>query len=662
LAAVWCLSALAADSPPPYPPPLLTRGALAPEELQIMDLALESIMLGRADLSFKKDYIDDPFRLAAVQRAMDDPLSLIDWCYDWDAALLAAPDLSEILLRMRNDLAGARSQDQPLAAAGDDRPPPSGIPAAAWLLIRQLDGAVANAMARMDQQVWASVDPADRGYLQRYLLCRFSRDASQDPPAWECPDEEAYGADPRFLSLMEQFPLGALLDISAGLADEVQRAAAELAAQRSAWTVSEPVEFTGHCGRIILGTTAPDVWRWRAETAPVILIDPDGNDVFDGPFGAAGQLADASFPQVCLVLDLAGDDTYRCDGRAQGSAALGIAVQFDLAGRDTYRAGNFSHGCGMFGVGLLVDSSGDDLYEADLLVQGAGACGAGILLDGSGGDTYRAGFYAQGFGYTRGFGLLADRDGYDCYYAGSRHHAWPTWGPFMMSCAQGYGMGIRPAASGGIGVLHDRNGKDAYIAEVFSQGGSYWYGIGALIDDAENDQYVAQVYSQGAGVHLATGILLDRGGDDNYSCDNAAQGFAHDYSVGWLIDEAGNDNYQVKGAGQGHAVTNSVAGIIDRSGNDGYFGYERGQGQGRGYASPSRGYGNIGLQIDMRGEDTYAAPGTADGGWWSFGSWFAGVDVPAAWWTPVTNQSTDSDAETPPTLTIPADIRREVRQ
>ncbi|MFC2173547.1 hypothetical protein ACFLU6_13080, partial [Acidobacteriota bacterium] len=265
--------------------------------------------------------------------------------------------------------------------------------------------------------------------------------------------------------------------------------------------------------------------------------------------------------------------------------------------------------------------------------------GVGLLSDSNGRDSYHAAFYAQGFGFTRGWGMLTDRDGYDNYYAGGKYDAWPTWGPYILSCSQGYAFGIRPVASGGIGIIHDRNGKDYYSAEVFSQGGSYWFGIGAMIDDNGSDQYIAQVYSQGAGVHLSTGIVLDRAGNDNYSCDHQSQGFAHDYSVGWLIDEGGNDNYSAKRNAQGCAVTNSVAGLIDRAGNDGYLCQEPDKGSS--YGETVRGFGNMGIQLDMAGKDTYSYTMAHDGAWWTMQSWYVGVDVGDDWWL----EEKDDDGE-----------------
>jgi hypothetical protein len=433
-----------------------------------------------------------------------------------------------------------------------------------------------------------------------------------------------------FLETLEKFPVHDLLQITADFMTVVEEVSETLKSHENAFQNTQPVYIHGSAGWIALGSPGADVWIWNPALPPVILIDPGGDDLYRGPFGAAGSLHGETFPAVTVLIDLKGNDVYVSEERGQGSGCLGIAVVNDMEGDDNWRGGRMCQGSGVFGAGILNDGGGNDVYQADTHVQGAGFAGIGLLFNGGGNDTYRGAIYAQGFGYPKGFGLLADRDGYDAYYAGSTHHSWPTWGSYMLSCSQGFAFGIRPVASGGIGILHDRNGWDVYNADVFSQGSSYWYGIGALVDDAGNDQYSAQVYSQGAGIHLSAGILIDRAGNDNYSCDHQAQGFAHDFSVGWLIDEAGNDNYSVKTNGQGCAVTNSVAVLLDRKGNDGYLTWENDKGHG--YGEKIRGFGNIGLQIDMQDNDVYSLDIAGDGTWWTLHSWYAGVDVPETWW------------------------------
>lgn len=191
----------------------------------------------------------------------------------------------------------------------------------------------------------------------------------------------------------------------------------------------------------------------------------------------------------------------------------------------------------------------------------------------------------QGFGSTLGFGILQDRTGNDTYTAKSQMEDTGrayNKGHFI-SLAQGYAFGNRdpqdnPAngTSGGIGLLVDWEGNDTYIADVFGQGGAYWYGIGILFDGSGNDSYQVHDYGQGAGIHLAVGILMDFAGNDKYNGYRHAIGHALDRSVGCLIDFAGNDVYESDGPegpeSFGSAVKPyAIAFFADLKGNDSYI-------------------------------------------------------------------------------------------
>ena len=645
--AAACVTAQPLDVPPlEQPTPELPKGSLTDEELRVIDLALATMMADRSDLGFRKDYIDDPFRLTVVQRALDEPLSLIEWNYGWDDFLLTEKTADEILARAAVDLDCSAEVDLvPLEReSGRQNTSLRPVPTEWRAPLGRLDDAVFMAKKAMIEKVLASLTEKDLSFLASYLLCHFSHDEPEG-----CPEVVAYTGHPQFLDAMRKFDLASLIGTARALSLEVDAFVEAVFGIASEWPLKKPLVIQGRCGKIVIGTAGDDSWNMAKLAGPAILIDPSGNDYYNGPVGAAGNLAGEANPIVSVSIDFSGNDCYSAPGsRSFGSGALGIAHHVDVAGDDIYRSGMFSQGSGVFGVGILADKAGNDIYEADALVQGAGAIGVGLLMDSRGFDTYRGAIYAQGFGYIRGFGLLTERHGYDCYYAGGRYDSYPTWGQFLISMSQGYGFGSRSAASGGIGILHDRDGKDYYNAEVFSQGGSYWFAIGALIDDNGNDHYQSEVYSQGAGVHLSTGILLDRAGNDTYSSLHQAQGFAHDLSVGWLIDEGGEDQYSGIRNAQGVAVTNSVAGLIDRSGSDSYI--CRDMNRGTTYRGITRGYGNIGFLIDMSGADAYADPFASNGGWWEYGNWAVGIDVGDDWWVVETDEE---GKELSRTLVIP---------
>ncbi|MCK4576748.1 HEAT repeat domain-containing protein, partial [candidate division WOR-3 bacterium] len=223
------------------------------------------------------------------------------------------------------------------------------------------------------------------------------------------------------------------------------------------------------------------------------------------------------------------------------------------------------------------------------------------------------------------YGLLLSKGGDDIYAAGSRYIHHPLRPHDYRSFSQGFGMGFRPDAGGGIGFLYDTKGNDFYNAEVYTQGTSYWYSLGMLLDREGNDYYNACQYSQGAGIHLSVGILLDEGGNDHYfSRYGPSQGEGHDLAVGILIDRKGDDSYVTSG-GQGVALMNSCGIFIDCEGNDLYATTEK---LGQGSVKPSRSSGGIGIFIDIGGRDTYPKlKAGEDESIWSDGEYGIGIDV-----------------------------------
>jgi hypothetical protein len=247
-------------------------------------------------------------------------------------------------------------------------------------------------------------------------------------------------------------------------------------------------------------------------------------------------------------------------------------------------------------------------------------------VDRGGNDTYRSHNWAQGFGSVWGYGLLADYGGNDIYYAGGRYIHHPLLPHDYRSFAQGFGMGWRPYAGGGIGFLYDEEGNDFYDAEVFAQATSYWYSIGMIVDREGNDRYLAAQYAQASGIHLAVGILVDSDGDDHYvSKYGPGQGEGHDFAVGVLLDKHGEDSYCMSG-GQGIGLTNSVGLFIDCEGRDTYATKEKHTGQGSG--TWARGFGSAGVFLDLMQNDSYPemSPGEDDRIWIQ-GSYGAGLDV-----------------------------------
>lgn len=373
-------------------------------------------------------------------------------------------------------------------------------------------------------------------------------------------------------------------------------------------------------GRVVIGGSGDNTYHGDF----AIIIDIGGDDRYFCRAGGAVGILDNPFS---VVIDINGNDLYSSEKLFNiGSGIFGVGGLLDLEGDDTYRASHYSFGTGIYGVGIMYDGEGNDLYEGGFCVQGAGNFGFGLQVDMSGDDTYRSHTWAQGFGSVWGYGLIADYGGNDIYYAGGRYIHHPLLPDDYKSFAQGFGMGWRPYAAGGIGFLYDAEGNDFYDAEVFAQATSYWYSIGMIVDRSGNDRYLAAQYAQGSGIHLSVGILIDSEGDDHYvSKYGPGQGEGHDFAVGVLMDKQGDDVYCMSG-GQGIGLTNSVGIFIDSQGKDTYATREKNTGQGSG--TWARGFGSAGIFLDLMQKDSYPemSPGDDDR-IWTQGTYGVGIDV-----------------------------------
>ncbi len=372
-------------------------------------------------------------------------------------------------------------------------------------------------------------------------------------------------------------------------------------------------------GRVVVGGSGID--NYDGDYA--VIIDIGGNDRYSGRFASGIGIIHNPFS---IVIDLEGDDVYSSEKVCNiGSGILGCGILVDLEGDDVYRGSHNSIASGLFGTGVVIDCGGRDFYEAGYFSEGAALVGIGILYDEEGDDIFRGFDWTQGMGSTFGYGIIIDKDGNDVYIAGGRYIHHPLLPNDYRSFAQGFGMGFRPDAGGGIGFLYDTKGNDFYNAEVFAQGTSYWYSLGMLLDREGNDYYNACEYAQGAGIHLSIGVLVDCEGSDHYfSRLGPSQGEGHDLSVGILVDKKGNDSYIVSG-GQGVGLTNSVGIFLDCEGNDIYASSEK---LGQGSANRVRGFGGLGAFVDIGGRDTYAkSRGGVDETIWTDGEFGVGIDV-----------------------------------
>lgn len=288
---------------------------------------------------------------------------------------------------------------------------------------------------------------------------------------------------------------------------------------------------------------------WLAQGAAVfgvgLLFDVAGNDTYRlwsdgqgfGGAGGVGTLADRSGDDVYEALVdplLTGRPSYHTEAKvsvsnAQGCAmgrrgdgadghswAGGLGLLLDAAGDDSYRAGNWAQGCGYwFGTGMLWDGGGRDAYAANGWAQGSGAhfC-VGVLLDEGGDDAH---VVKQGWGPAYGHdftvGILADVAGDDVYEAGESGLGW--------------------SINRSVALLLEAGGNDRY---AFSRAqlvpGSAVFDA-RMLDRGGPSRYWTEPTS--------VGLLVDAGGRDAYPA-GSADGQARS-------DEPGSDNERARNRG-----------------------------------------------------------------------------------------------------------------
>ena len=388
-------------------------------------------------------------------------------------------------------------------------------------------------------------------------------------------------------------------------------------------------------GTILIGGRGNNTYHLdgRGMEDVVCVIDLGGNDTYYEGTCTPNR-------PVFVIIDLDGDDKYiATKPGVQGGSLLGISLLIDCAGNDTYKAVDVAQGSSIGGVGILIDKGGHDSYHALRRAQGSAFAGVGMLIDHGGNDRYHAAMWSQGFGHSAGFGILEDVDGHDHYYLGGKyedsypeHAGYEGWG-------QGLGAGFRGptgSACGGIGMLLDGGGDDVYEFDYIAHGGGYWLGVGIARDFGGNDQRIAatrqdyqgntrpgvsssprsgvqprwQRFSSGFGCHYALGFCFDDAGDDYYEGGIMGMGMGWDLSVGYLCDFGGNDTYRAHGGlMQGVGAQASLGVLLNYFGNDTY------QGGSQGYASPTvdpkyhntaQSGGNFSFLVDYGGKDTYS--------------------------------------------------------
>ena len=599
-------------------------------ELEALDRALDAANLTREDLRFDKDLAQGHACLERVRALLRDPLEI-------------APTIDGLARRLRPGATGSLSPGVALLEARElldlpaverDRaapPPPPTSPEAALTRLTEL-------LSDDLEPLFATVgdDDTARHAVRRYL---------PEQMAWHEVFTSPFDGktDAALKAWREGKPESWLHDQMAGLdldrvllaADAVLLDALEevLTWPAAAYPLDAPVVIDTPHGRIGLGT--PDDDTWTGDFAAI--VEPGGNDHYVG--GRVGAAHGMPGQRIGLLIDRGGDDVYDAPGvnLTLGSAVLGIALLADLGhGNDRYSAGHASLGAAMGGVGILFDDGGSDVYEGKSYTQGAAGFGLGALLDAGEGplpavtrdegtpdtatigqfdnDRFTAWSSAQAFARCRGIALLVNARGNDRYEAGGVYLHAPLFADRYQSFSQGFAIGERGVDyAGGVALIADFDGNDRYLGDIYNQGVGYWYSAGLLYDGGGNDLYEMTQYGQGSGIHLAVGGLVDEGGNDTYVMHSGlGQGGSHDYAGSVLHDRGGNDRYMGSTSCNGCGLTNSVGLHLDRGGDDIYGARRKG---GINTGRPARGFGSIGVLVDLDGQDDYLGIMADDTGW-----------------------------------------------
>jgi hypothetical protein len=610
---------------------------IAPESFGLEHLS-NYLGLKPSDISFRSDYTDpDSFRLKVVSDLMNEPTGMIGFADGLKSAhVRKQPEiLAAILMK---DLAGEYQSDRGRAYQADI----SELSMRYNLFYTELrlNQLLTRAATYLDvifpksaEMMLARLTSDQKRFLHREfkeLLVMREEEEHFSPEQLDSVEkaEEEY-ADrfaPFGVMIYEDHVVAAGIDCLRELLFEIE--ALRQAVRSGEVSVNDIIKGIGYLPEGVdpdsyLGKQA----GWK--------IGGMGNDYYSGDYKfvldfGGDEVYSLSYepadPHGVIIIDLDGDDYYRAKTDfALGSGCLSVGLLLDFGGDDRYDGRSFALGSGYFGLGLLYDAAGDDRYDGDTHVQGAGTYGIGLLIDEGGRDIYNSALYSQGFGFVQGIGLIYESGGSDTYYAGGKYKDILRYEDHYLSLSQGFGYGLRPLMSGGIGAIVDIEGNDNYYADIFAQASSYWWSLGVIYDSAGLDSYQCFQYGQGAATHMSLGILIDDCGSDMYFGKGLMQGCGHDYSCGMIVDRQGDDTYTASDLSQAAGSANGAGVLIDIDGDDRYS--VKNTANTQGYGNPRRDFGSIGLFIDLGGTDQYDGNGRDNLYWRTDSKWGGGMDI-----------------------------------
>ncbi len=612
---------------------LACSGSVAADDyhfpIDTINHVLNYIDIDTGDIAFRTDYVDrDSFRLKIIDDLTLHPLQIPDYLKKRGDFL---KDTTISVFEKYDTLEQTLGRQHRLSLLGNWQLPPEQI----YPDARQAGGVIGEFADRLlktyagmrfvtNIPLTEGLSGAESAFVaDSFLTFLREEEKDVDRPLDEMDSLQKLGDSLaiRFKTVGPKINIANIIDASRQFVSDYQQLADWLAQNRKALQqIPDSLlrkyfpSFKTECGPIVVGGKGND--RYEGDYA--IIIDFGGDDEY--------VMSHVSGHRFQIIIDMDGDDHYRAQtDHYLGAGYFGCGILDDWGGDDTYMAKNYSLGCGIFGTGILVDRAGDDTYIGNIGCQAASSFGVGILLDYGGRDSYSAALYAQGFAFIMGSSALVDYSGNDRYAVGWKYGDVLRYEDHYVSLSQGFGYGLRPYFSGGVGLLIDGEGNDVYQSDIFGQGASYWWSLGGLIDYSGNDQYISYQYAQGNGTHLSLGALIDISGDDLYSSKGVSQGCGHDLAFGLLLDCAGNDQYNAFDLSQAAGSANGVGMLIDLKGDDAYM--ARVKGNTHGYGNPRREYGSVGLLLDLGGQDFYRGYGADDSYWVTQSKWGIGADL-----------------------------------
>lgn len=582
------------------------QSGLSAQEWKGLDETLSIANLKRDDLNFERIVHQDSSRMPIITRALSEPMNTYAEVMaqhekaagPWAAALRA---LSPVTLVPLGQVSTPNAIEVPDALPQPLRKPVSDLIAAVAVANSRVRGALSKLSPTEKRQLIEGLP----GYAVEESSVKFG--FVNGPPI----------AAGELLGLIGKVQMPTLLGGGVELAERIHAILPELLRAAKGVQFPSSMRFTAAGVTVAIGGTGNDV---HTDRDAMIVLDLGGRDRYEGRCGAGIGYAS-------VQIDLGGEDQYDVPDAGLGVGLCGIGLAFDLGVQDDHvDTDSLALGCGLLGVGLWVDEGGNDDYRSATLAQGFGEYGVGLMLDERGDDRYDGKLYVQGAGKTLGYGALSDKSGSDVYKAGGLILNSPLFKDVHYSFGQGFGSGYREdtgGISGGVGLLTDLGGDDAYLGETYCQGASYWYSLGSLYDGGGNDTYRAHHYAQASAMHLTAAMLTDQTGDDTYAVNfGAGHAIGHDFGVAVLIDHFGDDVYAARDSRPGIGNANGLGLFLDGSGSDRYNGPP-------GWGNGSRGTGSLGVFCDLGGNDQYA-DGPLDGGAKVQSFWGVAYDLAAA--------------------------------